>query len=73
MIRTTVLGRRSFAGARSALVALLVAAVAVATGPAPASATAPAHAERRFTVMTYNVYLGANLQPLFAPVSDPPS
>jgi endonuclease/exonuclease/phosphatase family metal-dependent hydrolase len=66
-----MLGRRSFAGARSALAALLVAAFALVTGPVPASATAPAQAERRFTVMTYNVYLGANLQPLFAPVSDP--
>jgi len=73
MIRKTMLGRRSLAGVRSALVALLVAAFAVATGLVPASATAaaPAQAERRFAVMTYNVYLGANLQPLFAPVSDP--
>lgn len=71
MIRTKLLGHRPPAGARSALVALLVAAFAIATGPVPASARAPAHAERRFTVMTYNVYLGANLQPLFAPVSDP--
>jgi endonuclease/exonuclease/phosphatase family metal-dependent hydrolase len=71
MIRTTLLGRQSFAGVRSALASLLVAAFALVTGPIPASATAPAQAERRFTVMTYNVYLGANMQPLFAPVSDP--
>src|SRR6266540_900101 len=60
MIRTTLLGRQSFAGVRSALAALLVTAFALVTGPIPASATAPAQAERRFTVMTYNVYLGAN-------------
>lgn len=71
MIRRTLLGRRSFAGVRSALAALLVAALAVVIGPVPASATAPPQAERRFTVMTYNVYLGASLQPLFAPVSGP--
>jgi hypothetical protein len=38
MIRTTLLGRRSFAWLRSALAALLVAALALATGPVPASA-----------------------------------
>ena len=44
--------------------------IILATSPAPASEAAPVVAERRFTVMTYNVYLGANLQPLFG-VQDP--
>lgn len=44
------------------LVALVV-AVLTGTALAPASATPPVR--RTPTVMTYNVYLGANLQPLF--------
>lgn len=42
---------------------VLIAGLVVATGLAPASATPPARPTA--TVMTYNVYLGANLQPLF--------
>ena len=49
---------------------LAVAAAVVTAAPVPAQATPPEQAERRFEVMTYNVYLGANLQPLFG-VSDP--
>jgi endonuclease/exonuclease/phosphatase family metal-dependent hydrolase len=52
-----------FAWPRSALAALLTAGVVIAMGLAPASARPPVRPTA--TVMTYNVYLGANLQPLF--------
>jgi len=46
----------------------VVAALAVVFGAvsAPAGAVPPSQAERRVTVASYNLYLGANLQPLFA-------
>ncbi len=50
--------------ARTAVVALAVATLMIASVPARAG-TAPDDAQRRFTVMTYNLYLGANLLPLF--------
>lgn len=58
-------GPRAFVGRRAlrAVVPLVVATLVVYTSPA--AGTPPAHAERRFTAMTYNLYLGANLQPLF--------
>ena len=40
-------------------------AIAIVTCAVPAGADTPPVAERRFSVMTYNVYLGADLQPLF--------
>ncbi|MCI0634765.1 MAG: endonuclease/exonuclease/phosphatase family protein [Actinobacteria bacterium] len=55
---------------RVAIVLLLLAVATLATVPTSAAAVPPEQAERRFTVMTYNVYLGANLQPLFG-VQDP--
>ena len=52
-------------------VALIAAStLAVATWSVPAHATPPEHARCCLKVMTYNMYLGANLQPLFG-VSDP--
>ena len=48
---------------RTVLAALLITGSVVATGTAPASAKPPVRPTA--TVMTYNVYLGANLQPLF--------
>ncbi len=67
----TSTSRPSLGRLRGALAALTVAAVvAIATGPARALATPPEQAERRFEVMTYNVYLGANLRPLFG-ITDP--
>ncbi len=62
--------RPSVGRLRAVTCALAVAAAVVAAGPIPAHATPPEQAERRFEVMTYNVYLGANLQPLFG-ISDP--
>lgn len=53
-----------FGGAAAAIATLIGAAT-----PAVASHV-PELAERRFKAMTYNVYLGANLQPLFG-VTDP--
>src|SRR5262245_44476035 len=49
---------------RRSIVAI-VATVAMIAAAVPAGAQTPPVAERRFPVMTYNVYLGANLQPLF--------
>lgn len=69
MISRSSTNRMSPGSFRGALAALTVAAVAIATG-SRALATAPEQAERRFEVMTYNVYLGANLQPLFG-IADP--
>jgi len=55
--------RRHGMRAIRAVAAIVVAALALVT---PASAaTPPPVSERRQTVMTYNLYLGANLQPLF--------
>jgi endonuclease/exonuclease/phosphatase family metal-dependent hydrolase len=48
------------------LTAALVGAVALVTASSAAAATPPPHAGRQVTVMTYNLYLGANLQPLLA-------
>jgi endonuclease/exonuclease/phosphatase family metal-dependent hydrolase len=48
-----------------ALAVVAVLAVAFGAVSAPAGAV-PAQAERRVTVGSYNLYLGANLQPLFA-------
>jgi len=70
MISRTSTSRPSLRRFWGALAALTVAAVAIATGPARALATPPEQAERRFEVMTYNGYLGANLQPLFG-ITDP--
>jgi endonuclease/exonuclease/phosphatase family metal-dependent hydrolase len=52
---------------RSALRALvaLVAGLVVLTAAAPGAGAAPAASERQVTAMSYNLYLGANLQPLF--------
>ena len=47
---------------RAAIAAIFL--VVLAT-PAATGATAPPQAERRFEAMTYNVYLGADLGPLF--------
>jgi hypothetical protein len=49
---------RRYAGLRSALTVMLTTGLVVATGPAPASAKPPERPTP--TVMTYNVYLGAN-------------
>src|SRR6266508_1387352 len=47
------------------LAAALAALLVLTAAPAGAETGAPTQAERRFTVMTYNLYLGANLGPLF--------
>jgi endonuclease/exonuclease/phosphatase family metal-dependent hydrolase len=48
------------------LAAVAVLAIAAGTAPAPAGAVPPSQAQRQVTVASYNLYLGANLQPLFA-------
>ncbi len=65
MIRTSV--RDLWRGKlRMTMVALTAAVVAIATwSPPHAQATPPEQAKCCFEVMTYNAYLGANLQPLF--------
>jgi endonuclease/exonuclease/phosphatase family metal-dependent hydrolase len=55
-------------GIVSAVLALLV-LTAVPTG---ADEAAPPIAERRFTAMTYNLYLGADLSPIFVAPPGPP-
>ena len=55
--------KRPLAPARGLVAAMVVVAIAV-TG-APARAAAPELADHQVTVMSYNLYLGANLQPLF--------
>lgn len=51
--------------ARRLAAAFAAGILAVALLPGAAHASAPAHAQRRFSAMTYNVYLGAELTPLF--------
>jgi endonuclease/exonuclease/phosphatase family metal-dependent hydrolase len=51
---------------RRSLVGVVIAALAILTVPTPAASGPPPHAQRRFNVMTYNVYLGADFAPLFA-------
>ena len=70
MSNPTSTKRPSVGRVRAVTCALAVAAAVVTAGPIPAHATPPEQAERRFEVMTYNVYLGANLQTLFG-VNDP--
>ena len=60
--------RRPHVALRVACASVVIALVIAAT-PVGAD-TVPARAERRFKPMTYNLYLGANLQPLFG-VEDP--
>lgn len=50
--------------------AVMAVAAIAAAGPGIAQASAPAQAQRQVTVMTQNLYLGANLTPLFAPGAD---
>jgi len=54
-----------WARVRASVATLVVMAVTLAVSPARADVDAPVVAQRQFTVMTYNLYLGANLQPLF--------
>jgi len=61
--------RRPHVALRVACASVSVIALVIAATPAGAD-TVPARAERRFKPMTYNLYLGANLQPLFG-VEDP--
>ncbi len=48
------------------LLAVLVAVVATSAAAAPAATAGGGHGNRAVTVASYNLYLGANLQPLFA-------
>jgi len=70
MFKATSSLRGSRGAFRRAIAAMTLTAIILVTVPARAQEAAPDVAERRFTVMTYNVYLGANLQPLFD-VQDP--
>ena len=69
--------RRTSAPPRTSLRARTL-ATAIATifvlvaGPAAAQVETPDHAQRRADVMTYNLYLGADLTPLFDPSIDTP-
>src|SRR5512143_957502 len=50
--------------------AVLLAAGLLATAAAPAGADVPTPAQRRFGVMTYNLYFGADLSPIFGAPAD---
>lgn len=66
MINRTSIGVLSRGKLRVAVVGLTAAVVAIATwSPPQAHATPPEQAKCCFEVMTYNAYLGTNLQPLF--------
>jgi endonuclease/exonuclease/phosphatase family metal-dependent hydrolase len=54
---------------RTPLVLLLAAGLAVSVA-APAGADVPTQAQRRFGVMTYNLYFGADLSPIFGAPPD---
>lgn len=56
---------RRRAGPRILALALALTLTGALAAPAQATTNAPALAQRRFEAMTYNLYLGANLQPLF--------
>ena len=56
---------------RARAVATTIAAVFVlVAGPTAVQAAPPEHAQRHVDVMTYNIYFGADLSPLFAPEVD---
>lgn len=64
---------RSARGVRYRLLgagAVMAAAAIAAAVPGVAQASAPAQAQRQVTVMTQNLYLGADLTPLFTPGVD---
>ena len=65
VVRSESLGRRRVT---VALITTMVLVLGVWSGPA--HATPPEQSPCCIKVMTYNMYLGANLQPLFA-VQDP--
>ncbi|HEY3210525.1 MAG TPA: endonuclease/exonuclease/phosphatase family protein [Actinomycetota bacterium] len=69
MINGTSVRSRSPGRIRVTVAVLTAATLAVAAWSPPAGATPPEHARCCMEVMTYNMYLGANLQPLF--FSDP--
>jgi endonuclease/exonuclease/phosphatase family metal-dependent hydrolase len=60
----SLLGRRP---QMTRVVAAIIATTLLVLSSGPARASAPPVAERRFGVMTQNLYLGANLTPLFGP------
>jgi endonuclease/exonuclease/phosphatase family metal-dependent hydrolase len=66
MIGESTARRVRIGGFRASVASLAVVALFLAPGRAGALEP-PELGERRFTVMSYNVYLGANLQPLFVP------
>jgi endonuclease/exonuclease/phosphatase family metal-dependent hydrolase len=59
-------------GARRLGLAGAVLALVLSAVPAGAQEAAPPIAERRFTAMTYNLYLGADLGPIFVAAPGPP-
>lgn len=63
-------GRRRSRSALRGLAGGLVGAFVVVATSSSASAAPPTHAQRRVAVMSFNLYLGANLQPLFAATPD---
>ena len=69
MITRTQAMRTLLRRIRNGMATMIVATLVLAG--TPASMAAAVKVDRTSTVMTYNVYLGANLQPLFAPVSNP--
>jgi endonuclease/exonuclease/phosphatase family metal-dependent hydrolase len=64
-------GGRPFARIGASLMAFALAGLTVTAIPTRADTAPPEIAQREFTVMTYNLYLGANLQPLFGKSGQP--
>jgi endonuclease/exonuclease/phosphatase family metal-dependent hydrolase len=60
-----------FARIGSLLMVFALAGLTVTAIPTRADTAPPEVAQREFTVMTYNLYLGANLQPLFGKSGQP--
>jgi endonuclease/exonuclease/phosphatase family metal-dependent hydrolase len=57
---------------RLGLATAVLALIVLTAAPAGAQEAAPPIAERRFTAMTYNLYLGADLAPIFVAPPGPP-
>ena len=70
-MRHSTSDRSRFARIGASFMAFALAWLTVTAIPTRADTAPPEVAQREFTVMTYNLYLGANLQPLFGKSGQP--